>query len=378
MRLKLYLLGCVLRKFHRDLCTRHCFARCGVDHCDAVAVAGQSLYERIDIANAQQAAFNRNVDIVGRKLYEIEARTQSCNLKRVAHGLVRRQSDVSAHVCRRCLAGYDVTAQTGIVLIAVEVVHISIGDVQSACRKAQLAHVVYPHDNHLAYYARQSYLVVKHSVNRRQCQPALSIAQYVHACPCSPLSKGVIDEVVLLLGCHVLGVLHELVASYCHLATHHEVAVLVDERVERHDILRLLHACALGVAVLLLHHLQSGETGSLALAVRSVVVVHTAVVAGSDADDVKHVVVVIFRVDTVLDERHIAGAVSRSQRLGMLHRAAEVLGTKLLCVVESVAIPGVHLAHHRLINGSQHKVALTLGSIATALQTFGNHRNRVS
>lgn len=133
-----------------------------------------------------------------------------------------------------------------------------------------------------------------------------------------------------------------------------------------------------GIAVLLLHHLQSGETGSLALAVRSVVVVHTAVVAGSDANDVEHVVVVVFRVDTVLDERHIAGAVSRSQRLGMLHRAAEVLGTKLLCVVESVAIPGVHLAHHRLINGSQHKVTLTLGSIATALQTFGNHRNRVS
>ena len=148
------------------------------------------------------------------------------------------------------------TAQAGVVLVAIYVILVGTGYVQSAYREAHFAHVVGAQYDHLARHTGQSHLAAKQRMNRGQRQSALGVAQNVHARPGAPLGESVVDVVVLLLGCHVLGVLHELVAGYRHLAAHHEVSVLAGERVERHDVLRLLHACGIAVAVRLLHHLQ--------------------------------------------------------------------------------------------------------------------------
>ena len=111
---------------------------------------------------------------------------------------------------------------------------------------------------------------------------------------------------------------------------------------------------------------------------RSVVVVHAAIVAGCNADDVQHVVVVVFRVDAVLHERQIVGAVGCGKRFGMRHRAAVALGAKLLGVVKGVAVRGVHSAHHRLVYGGKHAVALALGSLAALLQMALHSRDGIS
>ena len=256
LRLKFLALGVVLHKVHQHLCAGHSFARRSVEHNYAITIAGQRFDERIDIADAQDAALDGHADVVGREFDEIEARTQAWNLKRVAHGLVSRQSDIAAHVGSWRFGSHDMTAQAGVVLVAVYVVLLGAGYVQSACREAHFAYVVGAQYDHLARHTGQSHLAAKQRMNRGQRQSALGVAQNVHARPGAPLGESVVDVVVLLLGCHVLGVLHELVAGYRHLAAHHEVAVLAGERVERHDVLRLLHACGVAVAVRLLHHLQ--------------------------------------------------------------------------------------------------------------------------
>ena len=347
----------VHRHHHVHLGVRHGCSCRGVEHHEACLVARQRLHHGIDIAYAEQTSLHGYADVVRRHLHKIHARTQSAYLQRVAQCAVSRLSDVSAYVRIRLFVRYDMAAQTCIVGVHVGIELCSAVNVQSAHSQLQLAHVVHSHHHHLARHVRKRQLASKRGMEGRKRQAALCVAQDVHARPCSPLHEGIVDVVHLVVLRHVLRALHVGISLYCHLATNHEVGIFMHERVERHDELRLLHSALVAVLTVVANNLQSCEACCLALAVRSIIVVHAAIVFGTHSDYVEHVVIEVFRVVAVLHERVIARAVSLCQLVRTGHRLGVIFLREARGILHGSLVIGIHLAENRLINGCQNLVA---------------------
>ena len=214
-------------------------------------------------------------------------------------------------------------------------------------------------------------------MERRQCKTALGIAQYVHALPCTPLHKGIVDIAHLLFCRDVLGVLHISIALYRHLATWKKIAVLAHQRVERHDVLRLLHTSLVSGSARLLYKLKRCKQCTLSLAVRGIVVVHCAVVVGTHTYNVQHIIIVVLRVDTVHNKRLIPRCIGIGKRVRMRHRLGVILFANSHSVVKQASIVGIHRAKHRLIHSSKHMVATAHRSLFGYLKTLYCRQERV-
>ena len=129
------------------------------------------------------------------------------------------------------------------------------------------------------------------------------------------------------------------------------------ERVERHDELRLLHSALVAVLTVVANNLQGSKACCLALAVRSIIVVHAAIVFGTHSDYVEHVVIEVFRVVAVLHERVVARAVSLCQLVRTGHRLGVIFLREARGILHGSLVIGIHLAENRLINGCQNLVA---------------------
>ena len=340
-----------------NLGSRHCHTACGVEHSHTVLVAGQRLYDGIDVAYAQQLAVDGHADVIGRHLYEIHSRTQSLYFERVANGLVCRQTYVSTHVGDRLFVLNNVSAQACIVLVARRIERCGAVNVESRHGDTQFADVVECHHLHLARHSRQSQFATYTCVKRWQGKAALGVAQNIHTWPGSPLHEGVVDVVHLLLGGYVLCVSHIGVAFNGNFGTRHQVGIFAHERIERHDILRLLDMGHIALTTGALNEFDGCEAGSLALAVRGVIVVHGAIVVGTNAQYVQHVMIEIARVGTVNHKRFISRRISFSQGFGIAHRLLEVLFAEFSGLVNAHPVVGINGSKHRLVYGSQHFVA---------------------
>ena len=352
-----------------NLGSRHGHAACGVEHSHTVLVAGQRFYDGIDVAYAQQLAVDWHADVIGRHLYEIHSRSQSLYFERVAYGLVCRQTYVSAHVGDGLFVLNDVSAQTCIVLVARRVEGCGAVNVESRDGDTQFADVVECHHLHLARHSWQSQFASYACVKRWQCKAALGISQYIHAWPGSPFHEGVVDVVHLLLGCYVLGIRHIGVALNGNFGTRHQVGIFAHERIERHDIIRLLYMTHIALTTGTLDEFDSCKAGSLALAARGIIVVHGAIVVGTDAQYVQHVVIEIARVGAVDYKRFISRRVGFSQRFGIAHRLLEVLFAEFSSLVNAHPVVSIDGSEHRLIYCSKHLVATLHGILLTTAQT---------
>ena len=126
-----------------------------------------------------------------------------------------------------------------------------------------------------------------------------------------------------------------------------------------------------------LNELDSCEAGSLALAVRGIIVVHGAIVVGTDAQYVQHVVIEIARVGAVNHEWFISRRVGFSQRFGIAHRLLEVLFAEFSGLVYAHPVVGTNGSEHRLVYGCQHFVATLLGILLITAQTVDCGLQRV-
>ena len=119
-----------------------------------------------------------------------------------------------------------------------------------------------------------------------------------------------------------------------------------------------------------LDEFDSCKAGSLALAVRGIIVVHSAIVVGTDAQYVQHVVIEIARVGAVDYKRFISRRVGFSQRFGIAHRLLEVLFAEFSSLVNAHPVVSIDGSEHRLIYCSKHLVATLHGILLITAQTI--------
>ena len=126
-----------------------------------------------------------------------------------------------------------------------------------------------------------------------------------------------------------------------------------------------------------LDEFDSCKAGSLALAVRGIIVVHGAIVVGTNAQYVQHVVIEIARVGAVNHKRFISRRVGFSQRFGIAHRLLEVLFAEFSSLVNAHPVVSIDGSEHRLIYCSKHLVATLHGILLITAQTVDCGLQRV-
>ena len=118
-----------------------------------------------------------------------------------------------------------------------------------------------------------------------------------------------------------------------------------------------------------LDEFDSCKAGSLALAVRGIIVVHGAIVVGTNAQYVQHVMIEIARVGAVCHEGCISGRIGLSQRFWIAHRLLEVLFAEFSSLVNAHPVVSIDGSEHRLIYCSKHLVATLHGILLITAQT---------
>ena len=195
------------------------------------------------------------------------------------------------------------------------------------------------------------------------------VAQHVHAFPLAPAAQCLVDVGNLLAGLHIEAVFQEVVAGNGHLATLHEVAVALYQRVEhRHVGLPLLQGRGIGI-LRLLCQLERREHRRTPVASTIIVVVHRLEIARAEAQHVKQVVVEDAAVGALLNHRGKLAGLVLCQQFGILHRLAVIVLAvaklrALLAILgshELVVVRSHDLGQHTVVDRSQHGMRL-LGS----------------